>query len=141
VTRIVGVHGVGNYRPSIPPQQVAEHLRTTWTRHLTGSPTNSPSGVDLCIAYYAPYLHPPGQQGTPDDPTDLDPMAQSMALTWIAQLGLPQEVAQGPGTAPLRQAISWVAEHFGCRLRPRHPLRLRLLRRGAHLLAQHRRGI
>lgn len=36
-----------------------------------------------------------------------------MVLAWVVQLGAPQEVAQGWVTAPIRQALSWVADRFG----------------------------
>lgn len=113
MSRLVGIHGVGNHQPAMIPTHAAAWLSQLWIRHLTGKATGSYATFDLRVAYYAHHLVPAGQQGTiSDDPTTLEPDAQVMLLAWVAQLGAPPEVAQGYGTFPLRQAISWVASRF-----------------------------
>jgi hypothetical protein len=113
MSRLVGVHGVGNHQPTMTPIHAATWLSQVWTRYLTSERTASPASFDLRVAYYAHHLVPAGQQGTiGDDPTTLDPDAQAMLLAWVAQLGASAEVAQGYGSLPIRQAISWVAVHF-----------------------------
>jgi len=70
--------------------------------------------VELRVAYYADVLQPTGQQGAVGgDLEDLDSLGQQMLLQWVALLGAPAEIAQGYGTMPMRQAISWVATRYG----------------------------
>jgi hypothetical protein len=109
--RIVGVHGVGNHRPSVTSAQAGEQLSVIWHRALTRS---LPVPVDLTVAYYADHLNPRGRQGAQDD---LPPEARELLAVWLNQLDVPPAVAQGNATRPIRQALAWIAERR--RLAPR----------------------
>ncbi|MGW3384518.1 hypothetical protein ACWDCO_30660 [Streptomyces albogriseolus] len=120
--RIVGVHGVRNYRPGVTPEQAAEALADVWTEHLRGtlSDVQGEGGPrpDVAVAYYSDTLRPPGRQGGEATLDDLDPFEQQLALAWLEQLGLPGGVAAGPRTRMLRQAVSWLATRRNLGKRP-----------------------
>ncbi|CAL9333572.1 serine peptidase [Streptomyces sp. enrichment culture] len=104
---IVGVHGIRCYRYLAEAGTVegaAEALAAEWAAAL---------GMPLSTAYYAPLLHLGAHQGTADAPELLPPGAQRMLTDWVSALGAPAEVTMGPGTLPVRQAASWLAERFG----------------------------
>jgi hypothetical protein len=109
--RVVGVHGVGNHRPSATAARAAEELSAIWRRALA---RRFPAPIDLAIAYYADRINPNGRQGTADD---LPPEARELLEAWLEELGIPDAVAQGNATVPIRQAIAWIAERR--RLAPR----------------------
>jgi hypothetical protein len=109
--RVVGVHGVGNYRPSVTPAQAGEQLSAIWCRALA---RRFPARADLTVAYYADHLNPCGRQGAEDG---LQPEARELLAAWLEQLGVPPAVAQGKATRPIRQALAWIAERR--RLTPR----------------------
>lgn len=109
--RIVGVHGVGNHRPSATPAQAGAQLSVIWRRALA---RRFPAPVDLTVAYYADHLNPGGRQGVDDE---LPPEARELLEAWLAQLDLPPAHAQGHPTRPIRQALAWIAERR--RLAPR----------------------
>jgi hypothetical protein len=117
MTRILGVHGVGNYRAGLDPAGAARRLASTWQRALAGGPLADGSGVKLAVAYYAHHLRVAGSQGVDGDLDELDPTAREMAYAWIDAIGLPEDRVQGPGTYPLRQALAWLAARR--RLSPR----------------------
>ncbi|MEH1098311.1 hypothetical protein V6V16_03910 [Micromonospora sp. CPCC 205561] len=100
----MGVHGVGNHRPSATSTQAGEQLSAIWGRALA---RGFPGPVDLCVAYYADHLQPGGRQGADDD---LPPEARELLEAWLAQLDLPPGVTQGNATRPFRQIIGWIAE-------------------------------
>ena len=111
MTAILGVHGVGNDRPLLSDDAAADALAGIWATALsTGLPVSA--AVDLRVAYYAPQLRSEVAQGV-YDPDALDPRTRAMVRAWLDLLDPPTEVAAGPGTAPLRHALEWVAEHFG----------------------------
>lgn len=111
---IVGVHGVGNYRAGHPPEAVAAHLAQTWRAHLSAGPLGLISGkLTVTTAYYAHYLSKPGKQGAESSIEDLDPLADEMLRSWLQQWGVEPGLAQGRGTAPIRQALSWLADRQG----------------------------
>ncbi|MFF4352642.1 hypothetical protein [Streptomyces sp. NPDC001530] len=103
--RILGVHGVGNYRPGEPPEQAAGHLSSIWATAL-GPSTDAPA---VRVAYYADLLRHPGRQGGADSLDVLDDFEQELVQAWLDELELPEGVAAGPGTWPLRQAVAWIA--------------------------------
>jgi hypothetical protein len=109
--RVVGVHGVGNHRPSATSAQASEQLSAIWRRALA---RRFPVPVDLTIAYYADHLHPDGRQGAEDD---LPPEARELLAAWLEMLDVPTAITQGNATRPIRQAIAWIAERR--RLAPR----------------------
>ncbi|MGN9910015.1 hypothetical protein ACTMTJ_20930 [Phytohabitans sp. LJ34] len=109
--RVVGVHGVGNHRPSATSAEAVEQLSAIWRRALA---RGFPAPVDLTVAYYADQLGPRGRQGTADS---LPPEAHEMLVAWLRQLDLPPALAQGRVTQPVRQALAWIAERR--RLAPR----------------------
>jgi len=114
VIRILAVHGVGNLRPGVSPQVAEEALASSWQRYLDRGPLRS-LGVDYEVyaAYYAPCLSQPGQQSGLARLEDLDALAQEMVLEWAMAQGMSALGAQGRGTAPVRSAVSWVAQRRG----------------------------
>lgn len=111
VMRVVGVHGIGNHRPSATPTEAGEELSVIWRRSLA---RRFPAPVDLTVAYYADHLNPPGHQGIDED---LPPEAHQLLMTWLDQFDLPPAIAHGAATRPIRQALAWIAERR--RLSPR----------------------
>ncbi|MEV6551489.1 hypothetical protein AB0M57_22635 [Streptomyces sp. NPDC051597] len=112
--RIVGVHGVGNLRPGLTPQQAAHVLAGIWTRalghsHGVGQRVPLPA---LSMAYYADLLQRPGRQGEGGF-ADLDPLELELVRAWLSAVGLPEGAPAGRATAPLRQALAWVAKSRG----------------------------
>jgi len=107
MTRIVGVHGVGNHRPSATAAQAGEQLSAIWRRALS---RGYAPPVDLTVAYYADHLNPRGRQGAADE---LPPEARELLVAWLEQLDLPPALAQGNATRPVRQALAWLAERRG----------------------------
>ena len=108
MTRVVGVHGVGNYRQGEAAEEASQRLSGIWRRHLSAElPTIAADEVD--VAYYADRLRPAGRQGG-DRIDDLPEDAEWMLRRWLETIGLPRGNRQGWGTMPLRQALSWVAE-------------------------------
>ncbi|MEU3188588.1 serine peptidase [Streptomyces sp. NPDC006923] len=124
MTRILGVHGVGNYRPGETAQQASDNLAAAWRNALGDTP--EPAGThgdrtrdggpddrrdhNLAVAYYAHLLRPPTpHQGGPTGLDGLDALEQRMVRDWLAELLPRGGVPAGPGTWPLRQAVSWLA--------------------------------
>jgi hypothetical protein len=112
MARIVGVHGVGNYRGGYQHEEVAAALGKSWTRRLADGFGVPAQRVDLRVAYYAPALHRSVRQGV-GDLIALDVHAQAMVLDWVAALGAPSDIVQGRLTQPVRQAVEWAARHLG----------------------------
>jgi hypothetical protein len=112
--RILAVHGVGNLRPGHAPETVAEALARSWHRYLAHGPLGT-LGVayDVRAAYYAPHLCRVGQQAGPAMLEDLDDAAQEMVIAWAEAHGMSTAGAQGRTTAPVRSAVSWVAQRRG----------------------------
>ncbi|MEU7524387.1 serine peptidase [Saccharothrix sp. NPDC042600] len=104
---IVGVHGVGNYRPGETPEAASRQLSATWHHNLS---MNVPDPSRLDVAYYADLLRQPGRQGQGDSLDALSPEAETMLRVWLTSVGVPEAVSQGWGTWPMRQALAWVAE-------------------------------
>lgn len=126
--RILGVHGVGNFRPAQSPEQAAAELAGIWAGALSRSgPRGKPHGrppepghvqrhpaipPEVAVAYYADLLQRQGSQGG-DDLDSLDAYEQDLAAQWLDAYGLPEATAAGHLTAPLRQGLAWLARSRG----------------------------
>jgi hypothetical protein len=109
VSRIVGVHGIGNYhyyRRARSVSGASEAISADWASWLA-------SPVELSVAYYAHHLHRGVVQGDEDDPALLEPGAQELLVAWVEQLQPRAQVALGPRTARARQAAEWLSRRFG----------------------------
>ncbi|GII90129.1 hypothetical protein [Sinosporangium siamense] len=111
MTRIIGVHGIGNYSYMSEhgtPAAAAAAISADWSGWLSRGDT-APS-VD--VAYYAHLLHRGTAQGS-DDVTLLEPGEQELLVAMVDLLaGVPQ-TAQGRATARVRQAGEWLTENHG----------------------------
>ena len=105
--RVVGVHGVGNHRPSATPAQASDQLSVIWRRALA---RRFPAPVDLTVAYYADHLYRGGRHGADDD---LPPEARELLVTWLREFDVPASLTHGNATRPIRQALAWIAERRG----------------------------
>ena len=118
MTRIVGVHGVGNYRPDQLRAEVAARRSTDWATSIAAGLAIRPDALDLTVAYYAPLLHigQPTDQAAFADPDraldTLDAETRALASNWIQALGLPEVTVQGRLAVPLRHAVAAVADRF-----------------------------
>lgn len=74
MTRIVGVHGVLQYRPG-DPLRVGETIAAAWREELR---------ADLDVAYYADLVRKPGAYGEPLNVDRLDADAWSLASAYLA---------------------------------------------------------
>ena len=106
MTRILGVHGVGNHRPGETVAEASTQLSTIWRKHLSA---NLPALGPVDVSYYADLLRAANRQGI-DDLDNLPEDAEQMLRSWLGSLDLPVEGRQGWGTWPVRQALAWVAE-------------------------------
>jgi hypothetical protein len=109
VSRILGVHGVGNLQPGMTAAQAGERLSGWWCRGLKGLPA---SAIDVRVYYYADLLSGPVAQGD-GGLGQLDEGTTAAVVAWASQLGAYKEVAQGRLTQPARAGVGWVARHFG----------------------------
>jgi pimeloyl-ACP methyl ester carboxylesterase len=114
---VVAVHGVGNSFGAEISNDEREQLRAvraaSWARHLAEGLGVASDRIDLDFAYYADKLLPGFvEQGAAVTHTLDDPLAQQMLTAWATQLGVPQEIAQGHLTIPLRQISTWIAARF-----------------------------
>ncbi|WP_146207034.1 hypothetical protein [Streptomyces tirandamycinicus] len=106
--RVLGVHGVGNFRTGESSAEAARSLALIWRAALEMRLADC--GLETAVAYFADLLRPAGKQGAADDLDDLDGFALELAREWFEALKPPQEIAAGPGTWPIRQAVSWLAQ-------------------------------
>jgi hypothetical protein len=115
---VVGVHGIGCYRyyeeaGALPG--AAALMAEGWTDALAkgaGIARTAAAGR-LDVAYYAHLLHKATAQGPESDLRWLDDGEQALLMDLVRDLGAPPQVAQGPGTVPVRQAAQWLASRFG----------------------------
>jgi hypothetical protein len=121
MTRIAGVHGIGNYHYLADAGSLAaavEKISADWTRALTSGlasvHSDYGSQVDLRVTYYAHLLHRGTTQGD-IDPAYLDGDAQDLLIAWVEKLVLASapQIAQGPRTARARAAADWLTRHLG----------------------------
>ncbi|MEZ0073800.1 hypothetical protein [Planotetraspora sp. GP83] len=110
MTRIVGVHGIGNYgyvEKHGSVHAATEAIGADWTRWLS-----EPDHARVAVGYYAHLLRRGTAQGT-DDVTLLEPGEQELFVAWVdLLLGVPQ-TAQGRATAKVRQAADWLTNRYG----------------------------
>lgn len=104
---VVGVHGVGNHRPSSTPEQAREQLSAVWRRALA---RRFAAPVDLHVAYYADHLTPNDRHGVDDE---LPPEARELLALWLREFDVPAALAHGNATRPVRQTLGWIAERRG----------------------------
>lgn len=110
---VLGVHGVGNYRPGHSPDQAGNVLARIWAKALGSAlpeATGTTSGI--AVAYYADLLQRSGRQGG-GDLDSLDEFELALVEEWLLEVGIPDAVAAGRATAPVRQGLAWVARSRG----------------------------
>ncbi|GAA2693826.1 MULTISPECIES: GPI inositol-deacylase [Actinosynnema] len=109
MTKVQGVHGIGNYgllRAEGSSEAAAKALARTWSTAL------ALPDIDLAIGYYAHHLHRGTAQGPLDDPAALTPEEQLLLVDWVDALA-PVSTSQGPRTIRARQAADWITRRFG----------------------------
>jgi hypothetical protein len=103
--RIVGVHGVGRYRPGIAAGLAAERLGVAWAGYLAGAGLP----IDLRMAYYAGFLHATAQ-ATGDGLDDLTAAGRDMFDAWAGHLGAhSDDLAQASWSIPARIVVDRIA--------------------------------
>ncbi|MCK2240899.1 MULTISPECIES: serine peptidase [unclassified Crossiella] len=111
MTRILGVHGIGNLDRHRPAELAAERLTSTWRTQLAGGGVLAePAAVR--VAYWAPNLHRRHRQGPDTDPTTLSMGELDVLAALVADIDT-VHVSQGRLTLPLRQAIALLAARRG----------------------------
>jgi hypothetical protein len=115
VRRIVGVHGVGNYRQGEEVEDARQRLAAVWLKHLRrGMPDGQADSLDVSVAYYADHLARRDGQGAVDESLDhLSSDVEELVRSWLGEFDWPEQKAQGVGTWPLRQVVGWLAERRG----------------------------
>jgi hypothetical protein len=113
VKTVVGVHGAGQLIDGVTPSEASRALGRVWNNALAAAPAVNYPAHRVVVAYYAHHLSPTGVQGLTPDIDRFGSVTASMALSWGQQLGVPQPIAQGQVTRPVRSLISWVANRFG----------------------------
>jgi hypothetical protein len=108
-TRILGVHGVGNFQDGCSPAEASARIAGWWRGALGALPAGA---IDLQVNYYAHLLAGPSTQGD-GDLGHLGDGATAAIVEWACQLGAYQDVAQGRLTQPARTGVGWVARRFG----------------------------
>jgi hypothetical protein len=108
-TRILGVHGVGNFQPGMDPVAASGRLSDWWRSALKTLP---PSELELEVFYYADLIAPPVAQDR-GSLSYMNDEASAAAIAWASQLGAYDEIPQGRLTQPLRVGVEWVARRFG----------------------------
>ncbi|MCX4715084.1 serine peptidase [Streptomyces virginiae] len=107
--KIVGIHGIGNYRPGELPETAARNLSAAWSKHL---------GAEAEVVYFADLLREQGGQS--DDASDLEDLTETEEEIVHELLAAqpaatdPGRVSQGLLTAVLRDGIAELAESWAC---------------------------
>ncbi|SEG94287.1 hypothetical protein SAMN04489712_14514 [Thermomonospora echinospora] len=111
---VVGVHGVGNHQAALGPVAAADRIAGWWHNALLAGlqRPHEESGLQVRMAYYADHLRTRTPQG-PEELDALDKAAQARVIAWARLLGADEPTVQGWVTAPVRAAISWVANRYG----------------------------
>jgi hypothetical protein len=108
-TRILGVHGVGNFQPGLDAVAASDRLAGWWRSALKTPPS---AALELDVYYYAHLVSPPVEQGDRALSVLADETSTA-TVAWAAQLGAFDEIPQGRFTQPVRLGADWVARHFG----------------------------
>ncbi|MGA5356358.1 hypothetical protein [Streptomyces purpurascens] len=104
MTRILGIHGVRNYKAAdTTPEIGSKRLRTDWLDAL-GSKV---PGLDLETAYYADLLRSQRQSG------ELDEADLALVEGWAMAWGINADGVQGRATGWLRWICGQVAQRTG----------------------------
>jgi hypothetical protein len=114
MTRVLGVHGIGNYRylrETGSPQNASSKLAEEWAASLRCALRDTE--IDLSVAYYAHHLHRGAAQGDDTDPARLESGEQDLLIQWVELLQPTPAIAEGPRTARARQAADWLTRHHG----------------------------
>jgi hypothetical protein len=115
---VVGVHGINcirYYQEAGTPEGAASLMATRWTTALTEGAALTPQAIAdrLAVAYYSQLLQKKATaQGAGTDLKWLTDGEQSILMDLVRDLGAPPQVAQGPGTIPVRQAGQWFARRY-----------------------------
>lgn len=105
--RVLGVHGVHNYRPGHTPEAASALIAGWWSTALART---VPAGVEMNVAYYAHRLQPAAAQGSGEE--GLPESARRDLLRW-AELAAPEPAgAQGIPTAGIRRIASRIADLY-----------------------------
>jgi hypothetical protein len=113
--RVVAAHGIWNRLGELAPLEASVFLADRWGRRLAdgyraaGLTENPP---DITAVYYA-HLLADQAQGPQSDLGALTADEKQMAWAWMRELGVPDDMAQGVLTLPLRQGLSWIAQKRG----------------------------
>jgi hypothetical protein len=99
--RIVGVHGINNYKRG------REQVTRDW-----GAALGPALAESFSMAYYAHHLQPEVGQGAAD-PYAMDTELRDLLGRWALELPLDREAAQGGLTLPVRQAVERLARYSG----------------------------
>nr|BFE56574.1 hypothetical protein GCM10020063_011000 [Dactylosporangium thailandense] len=110
--RVLTVHGISNLRGALSPPEAATamagELRPRLAEGYRAAGLGHVPVPELAAAYYA-HLLDQGAQSAGVPLEALEPPERAMLWQWLRELGAPAEVAQGPATAPLREAMDWLA--------------------------------
>lgn len=110
MTRVLGIHGIGNVQVGVEPEVAAGILARRWQTALRQALTPGIE-VDLQVAYYAQHLAMEVAQGG-DELAQLEPAAEQLVMAWVKALGATTGERQGRIGAPVRQAVDWIARRY-----------------------------
>lgn len=127
VTRIVGVHGVLQYRPG-DPLRAGEAIAAAWREDL---------GRPLDVAYYADLVRKPGAYGEPLNVDRLDADAWSLASAYLAAALPDLTHADGRLRVSPRTAMGILAGRRGFNGAATHGSVVAFAREAARLLRTH----
>lgn len=131
--KILGLHGIGNYRPNETPEAAGAQLSGAWAASLA---TGTGREVDVTVVYYSDLLRPSGRQGDDSELDDLTPEEELVLADLLAAQDLADPgVAQGWGTAAFRPAIAALARSRLCSERLVEWLLVRFVKEVAAYLA------
>ncbi|MER5254503.1 hypothetical protein [Streptomyces sp. NPDC002855] len=104
---------MGNFRAGHTCDEAGEVLARIWAKALSPvDPAMRSAVTGVAVAYYADLLQRPGRQGG-GDLDSLDEYELALVEEWLRETGIPDAVGAGRVTAPLRQALGWVANRHG----------------------------
>ncbi|GAA0996125.1 hypothetical protein GCM10009555_091500 [Acrocarpospora macrocephala] len=101
--KIVGVHGIGNFRQGETAEQAAAHLSALWAKRLA-------EGSDVSVVYYADLLRDPLRQSGDDELEDLTDEEGELLAQLLESFPASERAAQGWIFSLVRAHIAEVAE-------------------------------